>query len=160
MLKAACFGFGGFKKFTEKLFLAVFKVIGKLGLQWLFAVGIFWLILAVALPGGRPVWLKVVVIVLAALALMYAAVATAFNISAYRTNPAEHKKNKRNKSNIVISVDELPKDIRPSAAPVYYRVRQNPDYLMAEYPDRIELYYTGDGEMTLVKITPKDARSE
>ena len=40
--------------------------------------------------------------------------------------------------------------------PVYYRVAQNPRYVVAEYKDRNELYYDDDGELKFVKMTLKN----
>jgi hypothetical protein len=42
-----------------------------------------------------------------------------------------------------------------SNEPVYYRVAQNPQYIVAEYSDRNELYYDDNGEMKFVKMTLK-----
>lgn len=40
--------------------------------------------------------------------------------------------------------------------PVYYRVRQNPEYVMAEYADRCELYREAEGRLIYVRTDYKE----
>ncbi len=44
--------------------------------------------------------------------------------------------------------------------PVYYRVEQNPEYIMAEYSDRYELYKLSGGQMIKVRTDFKDFNGE
>jgi hypothetical protein len=39
--------------------------------------------------------------------------------------------------------------------PIYYRVKQNPEYVMAEYPDRYELFRITDGQMKKIRTDYK-----
>ena len=45
--------------------------------------------------------------------------------------------------------------IEPQQKPVYYRVKQNPEYVMAEYGDRYELFRVTDGQMKKIRTDYK-----
>ncbi|MBQ7164613.1 MAG: hypothetical protein IJU84_10235 [Clostridia bacterium] len=152
MIKVACFGIGKFTGFIDKFFQAVWTVIRRLNLQLLLTVAVVWLI--VAAFGGMTFGVLIVFTVLAGLALAYAIIATAYNLVKYiREAPAEKSKKKP-------SVKDIPEDGKTENGPVYYRVAQNPRYVMAEYPDRYELYFDNDGELELVKITLRTGENE
>jgi len=46
-------------------------------------------------------------------------------------------------------------NVLSSVAPKYFRVKQNPNYVMAEYPDRYELYRLSNGNMIKVRTDYK-----
>lgn len=50
----------------------------------------------------------------------------------------------------VTTTKTVQEEVKEKVKPIYYAVKQNPDYLMAEYPDRYELYLKTD--KGLVKI--------
>ena len=45
--------------------------------------------------------------------------------------------------------------IEPQQKPVYYRVKQNPEYVMAEYGDRYELFRITDGQIKKIRTDYK-----
>ena len=49
----------------------------------------------------------------------------------------------------------VPTQIEPQQKPVYYRVKQNPEYVMAEYGDRYELFRVTDGQMKKIRTDYK-----
>jgi len=46
-------------------------------------------------------------------------------------------------------------EIKTSVVPKYFKVKQHPNYLMAEYPDRYELYKVAGGKMIKVRTDLK-----
>ncbi len=48
-----------------------------------------------------------------------------------------------------------PVQIEQQQKPVYYRVKQNPEYVMAEYGDRYELFRITDGQMKKIRTDYK-----
>lgn len=49
----------------------------------------------------------------------------------------------------------VPTQIEPQQKPVYYRVKQNPEYVMAEYGDRYELFRVTDVQMKKIRTDYK-----
>ncbi len=175
MIKPITFGFGTAVLFVEKFFNAVWIVICRLCLQPLLTVGLIWLFLAAFLPDEKMTMeLIIVFVVLMGLAAGYAVAATARNVWLYLKNGASRRKDKpseeeealpqkRKKSSpppqaveeeTVIKQAEL--KISTATEPLYYRVAQNPKYVMAEYPDRYELYYDDGGKLKFVKVNIKN----
>jgi len=139
---------------VDKFFQAVWTVIRRLNLQPLLTVGVVWLALCAFLP--EEYFTKafhIVFIVLGGLCVLYAIAATCYSIAVYLKEKKDKPAKRRKKS--VTLPDELTRTASQDA-PVYYRVAQNPKYVMAEYKDRYELYYDDDGEYTFVKSTLKN----
>ncbi|MBP5307537.1 MAG: hypothetical protein J6Z34_00180 [Clostridia bacterium] len=147
MIKIACFGFVKFAELTDKFFQAVWTVIRKLNLQPLLTVAVAWLV-TVAL-GGSSVTALTVFVILAGIAAAYAVAATAYNFVRFLKEAPARKARERN-------VKDIPDDGKTENGPVYYRVAQNPRYVMAEYPDRFELYFDNEGDLELIKVTLKN----
>lgn len=65
---------------------------------------------------------------------------------------SENVKDEKNKSEDLLD-DEL--KTTTEQVPKYFRVKQNPDYVMAEYPDRYELYQIQDGKLKKIRTDNK-----
>ncbi len=157
MLKIANFGFGTVVKFVENFFQSVWIVIRSLCLQPLLTIGLVWLILIAFLPGEKITSTFITVfLILAGMGLIYAILGTAYKIIAYiKSTPSR----KRKKKKTVVSVSEVTEEDR-RGKPMYFRVKQNPKYVMAEYPDRYELYYDDDGDLKLVQVKQKEQEEQ
>ena len=150
MIKPICFGFGSTVKIIDSFFQFIWNIIRTLNIQLLLTVCALWFILANVLPGEAlttAFW--VIFAVLAGISAVYAIAATLYSFVRYLRESS--KKSPMKKEPVEISI----KDVTEEEKPVYFRVAQNPKYVMAEYPDRYELYYDNDGELQFVKITPK-----
>lgn len=51
---------------------------------------------------------------------------------------------------------DKPKEEQVSSSPIYYRVKQNPNYLMAEFEDRYELYLQSSNGLQKIRTDYKD----
>ena len=140
--------------YVDKFFNTVWMVICKLNLPPLLTVGVIWLALYAFLPEKTYTpTINLIFLVLGCLCLIYALIATTYNVIVYlKTNKGGSKK-RRNKT--VVLPDEISRT-GSAEIPVYYRVAQNPKYIMAEYKDRYELYYEDDGDINFVKTTLKN----
>ncbi len=152
MVKISCFSaIGKFIKFTDKFFQGVCAVVRTLGLQPLFTVAVVWLALKTFLPPEQFTRaLLIVMIVITVLAALYAVIATVYHVVDCAKN-AERKKEKKKKRK-GSDIDKKGETEKPK----YYRVKQNPNYVMAEYSDRYELYYDDGNELKFVKVNFKD----
>ena len=149
MVKPICFGVGSVVKIIDSFFQFIWNVIRTLNLQLLLTVCAVWFIFAFVLPGDSltsAFW--VTFAVLAGISAAYAIAATLYNFFKYLSEAP--KKTKKSEP-VEISIKEVTGEDKPT----YFRVAQNPKYVMAEYPDRFELYYDNDGDLQFVKITPK-----
>ena len=149
MIKPICFGFGSAVKIIDSFFQFIWNIIRTLNIQLLLTVCALWFILANVLPAKAltsAFW--VTFAVLAGISAAYAIAATLYSFVCYLRDSS--KKPKKTEP-VEISI----KDVTEEQKPIYYRVAQNPKYVMAEYPDRYELYYDNNGELQFVKITPK-----
>ena len=154
MQKIKFFGFGSFVGLIDGIFGGIWKVISRLSLHPLLTVGAVWLILSRFLPEEKTSGsFNTVFIVLACVCVFYAVCATIYNVARYIKNAKSTKKNKKRSKEI--SMEDVAQAIG-SDDPVYYRVAQNPRYVVAEYKDRNELYYDDDGELKFVKMTLKN----
>ena len=150
MLYAPCFGLGGAVRFIDKFFRALCRVIEKLSLQPLLAVLAVWLILLALLPEKKITLAFIIIfLVLMGLALVYAIVATTYKILIYISESPSRRKERR------VRAETFEESEVERETPSYYRVTQNPDYVMAEYSDRYELYYDDGGKLKYIKTTFK-----
>lgn len=130
----------------DGIFGAVWNVISGLSLHLALTVGAVWVVLIAFLPEKNLTsGLNTTFLVLMCLSLIYAAIVTAVNFVRYLKNKPTKKRK--------VTVDEIAAEL--SGKPKYYKVAQNPNYIMAEYPDRYELYYNDNGELKFVKMNLK-----
>lgn len=154
MLKIKTFGFGRFVKGVDGFFGGIWMVISRLSLYPLLAVGLIWLILSNFLPEEKITEkFNIVFFVLACVCVAYAFCATVYNVVNYLKTSKNGKK--RTDKTKEITMDDVAQAI-VSDEPTYYRVAQNPKYVVAEYRDRNELYYDDDGELKFVKMSLKN----
>lgn len=154
MIKTVCFGFSNVVKIVDAFFQFLWNVIRALNIHLALSICLIWFVLANVLPESAlnmSFW--TVFTVLISVAIAYAIVATLYSFFKFlKERPAQ----KKEKKPIVVSVNE----VMGEGKPVYYRVAQNPKYVMAEYPDRYELFYDDNGELKFVKVTPKPQQDE
>ena len=153
MLNFKFYGFGKTVRFIDKFFHAIGVVLSRLCLQPLFTVGVAWLIFKVFLSEvSTTSGFRTTFIVLAGLSLGYAFVATCYNIIVFVKQTPERKQNKKP---VAVNMSDVATAMNTNE-PVYYRVAQNPQYVVAEYPDRDELYFDDNGELVFVKMILKN----
>lgn len=72
-----------------------------------------------------------------------------------------NKKKNRNKSNANVQVTPQPQTPVAEAPvyPIYYAVKDNPDYVMGEFEDRYELYKKTPQGLTLIRTDYKNLRN-
>ena len=145
MIKVACFGLGKLSGFIDKFYQTVWTVIRKLNLQPMFTVAVVWL--AVVAFSKVTVTVFTVFAVLVGLSLIYAVAATVYGIVKFLKEAPKKKQGRARQR-----VNDIPDSGITDGGPVYYRVMQNPRYVMAEYPDRYELYFDNNGDLELVKV--------
>ena len=153
MLLPGCRGFGKAVQTVDKIFQGVCGLIRSLSLQFLLTVGTVWLILyaCIGKESVTPVF-TTVFIVLMCIALAYALAATAYNVVHSVKNSG---KSGKKKDKTELSLREIEESIT-GTRPNLYRVKQNPSYVMAEYPDRYELFYDGEKGLEYVKTLYKE----
>ena len=151
MLNAPCFGLGGAVRFIDRFFRALWRVIEKLSLQPLLTVIAVWLILLALLPDKKITLAFIIIfLVLMGLALVYAVIATIYKIMKYIAETADRRRERR------VRAETFDESEVERESPTYYRVTQNPDYVMAEYSDRYELFYDDGGKLKYIKTTFKN----
>ena len=138
--------FGGLKKAVKIIFEAVYKVLSFFNLQFALLVGFAGLILYVTgLFHNNPqlkVWFLVVLIGSVILGL-FLFVRKLFNANKKLDEKAERGsvqtvRVEPEKEEQVPTQTETP--VIQNDKPKYYKVAQNPNFIMAEYTDRYELY--------------------
>ena len=139
--------FGGLKKAVKVIFEAVYKVLSFFNLQFTLLVGFVGLILYVTglfhkYPQIR-VWFLVAIIASVFLGL-FLFIKKLFKKSKKLEDKAErgNVQTVRVESQATETKEEIEKSstVIQNDKPKYYKVAQNPNYIMAEYPDRYELY--------------------
>ena len=153
--------FGGLKKAVKVIFEAVYKVLSFFNLQFTLLVGFVGLILYVTglfhkYPQIR-VWFLVAIIASVFLGL-FLFIRKLFK----KSKKLENKAERGNVQTVRVESEQAettePKEEMKQTTPTviqndkpkYYKVAQNPNFIMAEYPDRYELYKkTSNG---LVKV--------
>ena len=139
--------FGGLKKAVKVIFEAVYKVLSFFNLQFTLLVGFLGLILYVTglfhkYPQIR-VWFLVAIIASVFLGL-FLFIKKLFKKSKKLEDKAErgNVQTVRVESEATETKEEIEKSstVIQNDKPKYYKVAQNPNYIMAEYPDRYELY--------------------
>lgn len=142
---------GGLKKAVKVIFEAVYKVLSFFNLQFTLLVGFVGLILYVTglfhkYPQIR-VWFLVAVVASVFLGL-FLFIRKLFK----KTKKLEDKADRGNVQTVRVESEQAetpkPKEemeqttptVIQNEKPKYYNVAQNPNFIMAEYPDRYELY--------------------
>ena len=149
---------GGLKKAVKVIFEAVYKVLSFFNLQFTLLVGFVGLILYVTglfhkYPQIR-VWFLVAIIASVFLGI-FLFIRKLFKKSKKLDEKAErgNVQTVRIESETSEPKEEIAKPtptVIQNDKPIYYNVAQNPNFIMAEYPDRYELYKkTSNG---LVKV--------
>lgn len=151
MLKPASFGLiGTAVKFIDRFFQAVWNVISKLNLHLALTVAAVWVVCLAFLPAERTGGsFRSVFFVLLIISLVYAVLVTAVRVIRYVKSAPERRKNK---AKVSVSTEEIAAGMNEAK---YYRVAQNPHYVMADYPDRYELYYNDNGNLKFVRMKMK-----
>lgn len=153
--------FGGLKKAVKVIFEVIYKVLSFFNLQFTLFVGFLGLILYITglfhkYPQTR-VWFLVAIIASVLLGL-FLFIRKLFKKSKKLEDKAERGnvqtvRVKSENAEIPETKEEIEKPeptVIQNDQPKYYKVAQNPNYIMAEYPDRYELFKkTANG---LVKV--------
>jgi len=92
--------------------------------------------------------------VIMCLTLVYALVATVYKIT---VGGGKKPDKKERTAEIVQPPIELPASEAATEKPRYYRVKQNPKYVMAEFNDRYELYLESETGLTHIRTDYKGA---
>lgn len=150
------------RKVIKKIFAIIYKVIAIFNLQPALMVALVGSVLYFTGVYDRVESLKIILQVAFILSAIYAIVVTACNLLGIGK-----KKIKRSKGAQIVSegqladkpvtttqkVEERPKE--KVSTPVYYKVKQNPNYIMAEYEDRYELYLNKNGNLVKIRTDLK-----
>lgn len=123
----------------------IFKLISLLNLHYTFLVGLVGLVLYVVgvLPANATISLifKICLVV----SVAYAIIATVWKMIRPKTPRIEKSKEveqMERESGVQKKAEKSASVLAPQTEkPTYYRVTQNPNYIMAEFSDRYELYY-------------------
>lgn len=142
------------KKFIKAVLGVIYKIIAYLNLQPILLVSLIGLILYFTGVYDNNQVVRICLQVVFILSAIYAIGATikkllGFESRIKRTKGAqivEEKGQEEQPNEQVITVDE----------PRYFRVKQNPDYIMAEFSDRYELYRITDGGLQKVRTDSKN----
>lgn len=87
-------------------------------------------------------------------------------IKGYKKITKAYKKDKKSNSVQIISeqsqteTEEIKKETPIVKYPVFYKVKQNHDYVMAEYQDRYELYKKTSNGLTRVRTDYKEKNND
>lgn len=153
MIRVCCFGFKGIYNFVDSFFQAIWVVVRRLCLQPLLLVGVCWVcFLALADNAKANSEINLLFAILTGLSFAYAVAATLYNVLIFVKETKSQPKQKKQR---IVSVAEITSN-QVGEKPSYYRVAQNPQYVMAEYSDRYELYYDDGDKLKFVKVTLKE----
>ncbi len=152
-------------RFITELISVIYKIICLLNLQLALLVMLLgFIIFVIAGVEMRGVVFIIFVIALF-LSTLYAVFGTVKNILGFN-----EKENKKRGAQIVqaqpSSIEQAPSDLggdeqaQPMAdyqveTPVYFRAKQNPDYIFAEYSDRYELFQVSNGQLIKIRTDYK-----
>ena len=153
--------FGGLKKAIKIIFEAVYKVLSFFNLQFTLLVAFAGLILYVTgLFHSQPklkVWFLIALVASVVLGLFL------FVRKLFNANKRLDEKAERGEVQTVrVEAEQTETSTEPSAPviqnikPTYYKVAQNPNFIMAEYPDRYELFKKTDKGLVKVRTDFKN----
>ena len=144
---------------------AIYKLIELVNLQYALLAALVGIVLYFSGAFDENAAFKTVYDVLFIVTVIYAVVATIKRLLGIE------KKVKRSKGAQIVKTNgeeqaEQPKSHEPPKEvveeisvqpekPVYFRVKQNPEYVMAEYSDRYELFKTSNGKLTKIRTDYK-----
>ncbi len=137
----------------------IYRLIALLNLQLTLLIGLIGLIIFLC-GGFDDNGIAVTVLCVAvAISIVYAVIATVKKLLGF--DKKKSKKRERSVPQIVKSDNEF-KISQTSdnineivQAPKYFRVKQNSNYIMAEYHDRYELFYVQNGKMKKIRTDYK-----
>ncbi len=145
------------KKIISTVCKAFYAVISLLNLQLTLFVAVIGLLLYLTGVLTDDSIAKTVMIVLVALSVIYAIIATVYKIFGLGK-----KKTTRQKPEKVMVKAESQEQTRVEepikiveSKPRYYKVKQNQDLIMAEYDDRYELFEVVNGRMKKIRTDYK-----
>ena len=153
--------FGFIKKIVSTFFKGIYTIISVLNLQFLLFVGVVGGILYLMGVVKENQTVKILLIGFAGLAVIYAVVATFMKLFGLN-KPRKRRENKVKRNNIEAEEDtnsfsqiEVKEEKTKESQPKYFRVKQNPNMVMAEYEDRYELFDVTDGNMKKIRTDYK-----
>lgn len=150
------------RKLIKKIFAIIYKVIAFLNLQPALMVVLVGGVLYFTGVYDRVETLKIILQVAFIFSAIYAIVVTACNLLGLGKKRIKRSKGAQIVSEVhseeqpvatVQSVQQTP--VKEVSAPVYYKVKQNPNYIMAEYADRYELYLNQNGKLVKIRTDIK-----
>lgn len=154
---------GIIRKFFNIVFTAINAILSVFNLQLTALIALIGVVLYFtgALEGNAA--FKLIYEIILILSIVYAIIATVKKMLGLGKKKVKRSKgaqlvsgkddNSQQETNAPAVKNEVPEPIKEDNAnekPIYYRVKQNRDYVMAEYSDRYELYRIESG--TLKKI--------
>lgn len=146
------------KKFLKAVLGLIYKVIAYLNLQPILLVSLIGVILYFTGVYDNNQVVRICLQVTFILSALYAIGATIKNLLGFEG------KIKRTKGAQIVEEqgkEEQPQEVENKEQPVavetpkYFRVKQNPDYVMAEFSDRYELYRVADGGLQKIRTDYK-----
>lgn len=153
--------FGFIKKIISIFFKGIYTIISVLNLQFLLFVGVVGGILYLMGVVKENQTVKILLIVFAGLAVIYAVVVTFMKLFGLN-KPRKRRDNKPKRNKIEAEEDtesfsplEVKEEKVKEIQPKYFRVKQNPNMVMAEYEDRYELFDVTDGDMKKIRTDYK-----
>lgn len=151
------------KKFIKAVLGVIYKVIAYLNLQPILLVSLVGLILYFTGLYDNNQVVRICLQVVFILSAIYAIGATikkllGFESRIKRTKGAQivEEKGQEEQPNEQDGEQEKPEQVITVDEPRYFRVKQNPDYIMAEFSDRYELYRITDGGLQKVRTDSKN----
>lgn len=153
---------GAIKKIIMWVLKALYKIIALLNLQLpllVALIGVVLYLVGVFDQGGAPLAVFGICMVLSVVIAVFGLIKKLLGLGG---------KVKKGKGMQIVNDNVQPQPIvyaqptqyqapqpEQNGSPKYYRVKQNPNYVMAEFPDRYELYRLSGGEMIKVRTDYK-----
>ena len=147
---------GLIKQILTAVLTVVYKILSLFNLQFTLLIALVGLVLFLTgVFASSPTFTLVYKLILI-FSVVYAVVATLRGLLGLNKNV------KKSKGAQIVKTDKPKNDDAPAQAeqgqketPVYFRVKQNPEYVMAEYSDRYELFRIVDGGLKKIRVDYK-----
>ena len=147
---------GLIKQILTAVLTVVYKILSLFNLQFTLLIALVGLVLFLTGVFASSPALTLVYKLILIFSVVYAVVATLRGLLGLNKNV------KKSKGAQIIKTDKQKNDDVPAQAereqketPVYFRVKQNPEYVMAEYSDRYELFRIVDGGLKKIRVDYK-----
>lgn len=158
---------GGIKKIVKGALSFVYKLIKVFNLQLSLLVVLVGAILFFTGAFENNATMEVIFLIVFIISVFYAAISSVRKVLSLGTEPKEKKARveiiKTDGEKKIERESNEPKEEKTSSPnqteegkPKYYRVKQNPQYVMAEYSDRYELYYRTESGLKKVRTDYKE----